>query len=189
LTVIAGLVLGVRAGWVISDAVKVAVLAVLRVTLKAFVPATSAALAGKVALLSLEVMPKVSVTLVTRFQSASTARTVTEKAVPAVSALAVPVLPAGVPGAAVSPGTSNCNLAKAPARRGMDELVLGVLEPSELSVAVTVALPPVLSVTLKVCVPAASGASAGSTALASEEVMPTVSVMLVTGFQLVSTAL
>ena len=46
-------------------------------------PATSAALAGSVALASVEVMPTVSVEL-TGFQLASTALTVTLKLVPAV---------------------------------------------------------------------------------------------------------
>ena len=55
-------------------------------------PATSAAFAGSAALASLEVMPTVSVE-VTGFQLASTALTVTLKAVPAVCALGVPVLP------------------------------------------------------------------------------------------------
>src|SRR5438034_7908111 len=97
-----------------SVAVTVRLPAVLRVTLNVFVPADNAALAGRVALESLEVIPTVWV-LLTRFQFASTALAVTVKAVPAVRAVAVPVLPVAVPGAAVSPGTSNCNLTNAPA--------------------------------------------------------------------------
>src|SRR2546430_17404446 len=60
-------------------------------------------------------MPTVSVMLVTRFQLASTALTVTVKAVPAVRAVGAPVLPLAVPGAAVSPGTNSCSLVKAAA--------------------------------------------------------------------------
>src|SRR6266542_2843050 len=59
-------------------------------------------------------MPTVWV-LLTTFQLASTALTVTLKAVPAVRAVAVPVLPVAVPGAAVSPGTSTCSFRNAPA--------------------------------------------------------------------------
>src|SRR5207245_8531087 len=111
------------------------------------------------------------------------------KAVPAVSAVGAPLLPLEVPGAAVSPGTSNCNFAKDAAFTVMDELVFAVLVPSVLSVAVTVRLPPDLSVTLKVFVPATMAALVGSTALLSEEVIPTLSVAFVIKFQLESTAL
>ena len=55
-----------------------------------------------------------SATVFTRFQLASTALTVTAKAVLAVCALGVPVLPVAVPGAAVSPGTNSWSFAKAP---------------------------------------------------------------------------
>src|SRR2546430_5180375 len=104
--VIGGLVLAVLVISVMSLAVSVALPAVLNVTLKVFVPETKAALTGNVALASLEVMPAVSVMLVTRFQLASTALTVTEKAVPAVRAVGAPVLPLAVPGAAGSPGAN-----------------------------------------------------------------------------------
>ena len=83
LTVIGELVLLVIAGCVISDAVTVALPAVLSVMLKPFVPLTSAALDGNAALASLEVIATVSLVL-TKFQFASTALTVTLKAVPAV---------------------------------------------------------------------------------------------------------
>ena len=53
------------------------------------------------------------VTLLTRFQNASTARTVTLKDAPAVVAVGVPVLPLTLPGAAVSPGTRSCSLVNA----------------------------------------------------------------------------
>ncbi len=64
-------------GSVESDAVTVQLPTVRLVTLKDLVPATNAALDGKMALASLEVMAVVSVTLLTRFQLASTALTVT----------------------------------------------------------------------------------------------------------------
>ena len=62
-------------------------------------PPTSAASVGKVALASLELMPAVSPTVLIRFQLASTALTVTLKAVPAVCAVTLPLLPVVVPGA------------------------------------------------------------------------------------------
>src|SRR6266545_6545292 len=103
-TVIGGLVFAVLFVSVMSEAVTVWLPAVLSVRLKLLVPAANAALAGKVAPASLEVIPTVSITVLTRFQSASTPLTVTVKAVPAVRAVGVPVLPGTVPGAAVSPG-------------------------------------------------------------------------------------
>ena len=99
--------------WVTSDAVTVALPAVFSVTLKLLLPLTRAALAGEAALGSLEVIATVSLVFTT-FQLASTPLTVTLKAVPAVWAKGVPVLPLTVPGAAVSPGANNCNLAKVP---------------------------------------------------------------------------
>src|SRR3989442_793628 len=98
-----------------SEAVTVWLGKVLSVTLKLFTPEAKAALIGNVALLSEEVMPTVSVTLVTTFQLASTALTVRLNAVPAVWADGVPVFPLGVPGAAVSPGVNTCNLTNGPA--------------------------------------------------------------------------
>ena len=83
LTVIEGLVLFVIAECVISDAVIVAAPAVLRVTLKVCEPETRAALAGKLAFPSVEEIPTESF-VVMMFQRASTAFTVTLKAVPAV---------------------------------------------------------------------------------------------------------
>src|SRR5207249_1358451 len=96
-----------------SDAVKVWVPAVLNVTLRVCVPETKAAFAGKPALASLEVIPTVSVMVLTTFQKLSTALAVMLKAVPAVLEVGVPVLPLALPGAAVSPGTSNWSFAKA----------------------------------------------------------------------------
>src|SRR5438034_4204889 len=90
---------------VMSLAVRVALPNVLSVTLKLLVPPTSAASEGRAALVSEEVILTVSVGVLTGFQLASTALTVTLKDVPAVCGVGVPVLPLPVPGAAVSPGT------------------------------------------------------------------------------------
>src|SRR5262249_55955521 len=151
------------------------------VTLNAFVPLTKAALAGRTALASLEVIATVSLVLI-KFQFASTELTVTLKAVPAVCALGVPVLPVAEPGAAVSPGASTCNLANAPALTVTAGLVLAVLLPSSRSEAVIVLVPAVLSVTLKFAVPTAKCAAAGNVAFASDDVMPTLSVTVLTRF-------
>ena len=189
LTVVDGLVFAVFAPSVMSVAVTVAVPAVLNVTLKfAFVPAARAAFAGSVALASLEVRPTVSVTVFTKFQFASTAFTVTVLiAVPAVCALGAPVFPVVVPGVAVSPGINSCSFANAPTFTVVDGLVLAVFVTSVMSVAVTVRLPAVFSVTLKVCVPDTMAALAGKAALASLDEIPTVCVLLTT-FQFASTA-
>jgi hypothetical protein len=143
--VLAGFVLSV-----VSLAVTVALPAVFNVTLKVFVPDTSGALLGMVALLSDDVIATVSLTVETTFQSASTALTLALNAVPAVSAEGEPVLPVAVPGAAVSPGINNCNFANAAELTVMEELVLAVFETSVASVAVTVRAPAVFSVTLNV---------------------------------------
>src|SRR2546422_1021002 len=103
-----------------SDAVTVCVPVVLSVTLKFFVPTTSAAFDGRTAFESDEVMPTVSVTLVIKFQFASTALTVTVNATAACCAVGEPVLPVALPGAAVSPGARICNLLNAPAPTVMD---------------------------------------------------------------------
>ena len=99
-------------GSVTSEAVSVWLPAVLKVTPRVCVPDTNAVFAGKVAFASPLVSAITSVTLVMRFQKASTALTVALKAVPAVCAEGVPVLPEAVPGAAVSPGTSSWIFAK-----------------------------------------------------------------------------
>ena len=52
--------------------------------------------------------------MVNRFQLASTALTVTVKAVPEAAGDGCPTLPLAVPGAALSPGTNNCSLTKEP---------------------------------------------------------------------------
>src|SRR5439155_1627414 len=101
--VVLGLVLAVMAPLVMLVAVTVWEPAVFEVTGKVLVPATRAALAGNIALVCEDVIPTVLVALTT-FQLASTALTVTLKDVPAVRAVAEPVFPELVPGAAVSPG-------------------------------------------------------------------------------------
>jgi len=158
------------------------------VTLKLPVPETRAALDGNTALESEEVIATISVTFVIKFQLASTALTVTLKAVPAVCAVAVPVLPVLLPGTAVSPGANTCSLAKTPGLTVMDGLVLVVTVTCVTFEALTVAVPTVLSVTLKLLVPDTSAASAGKPALLSVEVRWTVS-FVPTTFQLASTAL
>src|ERR1043166_6741368 len=97
----------------ISLAVRVCVPNVRKLTLKLFVPETSAESVGNVALASLELKLTVSVTVPATFQKSSTALTTTLKATPAVCARGAPVLPGAVPGVDVSPGASNCNLVKA----------------------------------------------------------------------------
>ena len=84
--------------------------------------------AGNVAFRSEEVIPITSVALVTTFQFASTALTVTLNAVPAVRVVGVPVLPVAVPGVAVSPGARSCNLAKVPGLTMIEGLVLVGIE-------------------------------------------------------------
>src|SRR5262245_1466986 len=99
--VIAELVLGVLAPSVMSVAVTVVEPAVLGVTATLWLPPTSAALPGSVAFASDDVIPTVSATVVTGFQLASTALTVTLKGVPATWAVGVPVFPVALPGAAI----------------------------------------------------------------------------------------
>src|SRR5204863_10198617 len=100
-----GLVEEVFVPSVMSAAVKVKLPDVLKVTLRLCVPAANAVSEGRDALASVAVMRTVSVMVLTRFQFASTALTVTLKAVPAVRAVGVPVFPRLEPGEAVSPGT------------------------------------------------------------------------------------
>src|SRR5262249_14729998 len=96
-TVIDGLVLLPMPRCVTSEPVRVADPAVLRVTLRTLLPPDNVAFAGKRAFGSLEVTATVSLVL-TRFQLASTALTVTLKAVPAFWAVGPPVFPVVVPG-------------------------------------------------------------------------------------------
>jgi hypothetical protein len=174
--------------WVTSEPVTLALAAVFSVTLKVFVPATNAEFAGSTALASLDVTATTSLVLI-RFQFASTAFTVTLNALPAIWLAGLPDLPLVEPGAAVSPGSSVCNLAKAPVVTEIEAVVLELFVLSEKSFAVTVELPAVRNVTLKDCVPFTSTALAGSVAFASEDVMRIVSVAADTTFQLASTAL
>lgn len=188
LTVIEGLVLGFLVLSEMSLAVIVAFPAVLSVALKVLLPLSRAALVGKLALASEELRPTVSVTLVRMFQLASTALTVTLKELPAVCAVGVPVLPLAVPGAAVSPGSKSCNFVNAPPFTLIEGLVLLVTVVCVTLEAVRVALPAVLRVTLKFLLPPIRAVLGGRAALASLEVIETVSFVLTT-FQNASTAL
>jgi hypothetical protein len=125
LTEIPGLVLAALLPSERSVAVKVLLPAVLSFTLKVWVPLLRAALAGSVALASLELMPMVSPAVLIRFQLASTALTVTVRGLSVFCAPGLPILPVVVPGAAVSPGTSNCSLVNASALTVTDGLVPG----------------------------------------------------------------
>src|ERR1051325_4685107 len=83
-TVIRELVFAVLAGSETSEAVTVILLViVLRTTLNAPEPVCNAASNGRTAFVSLEVMWATSVTVLTRFQNASTALTVTLNGCPA----------------------------------------------------------------------------------------------------------
>ena len=77
----------------------------LNVTGKLPAPATSCAEGGNVALASDDRIAIASVVVVTRFQLESVARTVTVNGTPDVCRFGVPVLPVGVPGAGLSPGS------------------------------------------------------------------------------------
>src|SRR5215471_20741370 len=94
-----------------------------------------------------------------------------------------PILPAAVPGAAVSPGARICNLTNSPGLTAIKAPVLPVIDGLEISLAVIVALPLVLNVTFMILVPLVSAALAGSVALLSEEVIRIVSVPVLTTFQ------
>src|ERR1700694_3389712 len=187
-TVVAGLVFAVLDPSVVSVAVKVGAPEVFGVTEKTLVPAASAALPGRAAFASVEVIPTVSPTLTT-FQFASTALTVALNAVPAVWLLGAPVFPDALPGEATSPGMRICSLTNAPGLTVVAGLVFAVLDPSVVSVAVKVGAPEVFGVTEKTLVPATSAALPGRAAFASVEVIPTVSVTVGTTFQFASTAL
>jgi hypothetical protein len=182
LTVMVGLVFGVLAPFVISEAVSVWPPAVPNVTLYDCVPLTSAAFAGNVAVPSLDVMPTTSVEL-TRFQFASTALTVTANEPPTNWVDGVPVFPVDEPGTAVSPGTRSCSFVNGPALTVMDGLALSDFEPSVTSLAMTVSVPAVLSVMLNVRVPEASSALLGRMAFGSVAVMLTTSLTVLTKFQ------
>ena len=101
---VAGLVFAVMPPLVISVAVTVRLPAVFSVTANVCVPDASAAFPGRVALVSDEVIPTVSVAVVTTFQLASTPFTVTVNCVPAACAVGLPVFPLADPADAVSPG-------------------------------------------------------------------------------------
>src|SRR5438445_6355337 len=125
LTVMAGLVLAVLLPSDTSLAVSVKLPLVLKKTINARVPFTSEEPAGKVALVVEEVIPTVSLMLVSTFQLASTALTVTLNVVATICATGVPVLRLAVPAAALSAGTSRCCLGNGPAPTSrLDELTL-----------------------------------------------------------------
>src|SRR5262245_32149263 len=93
---------------VTSDAVIVLDPIELSVTGNCLGPATNAALAGNTACASLEAIVTTSATEPTIFQLSSTAFTVALNGTAGTWVLGVPVLPIGVPGVALSPGTSIC---------------------------------------------------------------------------------
>ena len=99
-------------------------------------------------------------------------------------------MPVAVPGAALSPGISNRNLAKAAALTLSAGLVLEVITGLVISDAVTVALlPAVFSVRLNALLPAIRAVFAGRLAFASELERLIVSVTVEATFQNASTAL
>src|SRR3989475_439060 len=205
-TVTLALVLAARTA-AASVAVIVRVAAVLKVKLdKVRVPATSVRLpavaplsSAIVALLSVLVIVTLVVAVLTTFQLASTALTTIPLAiaVPAVCAVgAAAVLPVVVPGAATSPGSRICSFVTAPALTVTLALVLAVNVPPA-SVAVTGRVPTVLKVKLEsarvpatnIRVPGVTPLSSAIVALASELVIVTLVVAVLTTFQLASTAL
>src|SRR5258706_4411709 len=163
----AGLVLEVLLPSVRLVAVSVCEPTVSRVTVKSSVPAISAALAGRSAAGSLDVMLIKSAGVLTGFQLGSTALTVTLKAPSTFAVLGVPVLPVNVPGAALSPGTSNCSFAYAAAITLTGPLTTDDRPPAA-SVAVIVRAPALLKVKLdKVRVPATRVRLTGAMLLSS----------------------
>ena len=112
--VIGELVLEVLLASLMSVAVTVSDPAVFEITLNVWLPPTRAALAGKLAFASEVVIPTVSLALVSKFQFASTAFTVTLNTTPAVCVAGVPVLPVALPGEELSPGASTWSRVKAP---------------------------------------------------------------------------
>ena len=80
-------------------------------------------------------------------------------------------MPADVPGAAVSPGTSSCIFVNAPDTTTAAEPVFGDFVPSVTSLAATVWLPAVLQVIVNARVPDDNPAFAGRVAFRSLEVI------------------
>ena len=178
-TVIAALVFAVFVPSVRSVAVTVRLPTVLRVTLNVLVPATRAALAGRVAAGSLEVIPTVWIELTT-FQLASTALTITVNGGPDALGGRGARLPGRRARSGGLAGDEHLELgertrvdgdrsAGARGLRGVGDVRRG-----------DVRVPAVLRVTLNVFVPATRAAFAGRVALASLEVIPTVWVELTT---------
>ena len=97
------------------DAVNLGLSFAFTVTVNVPTPEESAASLGSTADDADDVRPTVGFADVTRFQLSSTALTVIDTVLPAVTAVGVPVFPVTVPGAAVSPGSSTCSFVAAPA--------------------------------------------------------------------------
>src|SRR5438552_2579566 len=124
-TVMAGLMLAVLLPSDRSVAVRVKLPLVLKTTGRIEGCELRVEGAGRLALVVEEVIPTVSLALVSAFQLASTALTVTLNVVATICATGVPVLPLAVPGAALSPGANSCSLANGPApTRTFDEIAL-----------------------------------------------------------------
>jgi hypothetical protein len=96
---------------VVSVALTVCDPAVFKVTVNVCLPLTSAKLAGKPAAPSIDLNATTGVAPGATTQFPSTAFTVTVNGVPAVSGVGLPVLPAIVFGAFVSPGSNICSRA------------------------------------------------------------------------------
>src|SRR5262249_741218 len=145
---------------------------------------------ANIALASEESIVTVSATVVTVFQFASTALTITLNGVPVTCVMGEPVFPVAVPGAAASPATRIWSLVTPPSLAVMAVLVFAVLVASVTLLAVTVQLPAVLKVTEKVLVPDNRVLLAGFVSFGSAVVMLMVLVGAeLTRFQLASTAL
>src|SRR5262249_61892046 len=81
--------------------------------LRILLPEAKGVLVGKLAFGSVDASETTSEIEETRFQYGSAALTVTFKAVPAICGCGMPLLPLGVSGAEVSPGSRSCNLVNA----------------------------------------------------------------------------
>src|SRR5262249_23805497 len=141
LTAITGLVFGVLLPSLRSAAVIVKLPLALKENVRFVVPAASAVAGGRVAVVSVELRPTVSLTVFTRFHCESTALIVTGKEPATVWPLAVPVFALTVPGAATSPGTSNWSLLNGPVlTTRFPEVTLVKLVAVKLSVMVSARL-------------------------------------------------
>src|SRR5205823_4649251 len=132
-----------------------------------------------VALPSEVVIVTLAAALLTRFQLASTALTMMPPAiaVPTVCAVGVPVLPVGVPGAAISPGNRSCSLVAGAGLTVMIGVEAGRIAGFVTSEAVIVRLPAVLKVTVNEPLPLTRAELDGTAAFASVNEMATVSLV------------